>query len=271
MTTFPRNIILRLILPILAITLLCFTSGCNSGNEKANVITVFAAASLTDSFQDIASEFESQKPGVKVKLSFAGSQRLRSQLEFGAEADVFASANELQMELAKDAGLVAGNSRRFASASMSVIASKESSIDSLADLANPGAKLVMAHESVPAGQYSRMLLQRLSTDDSGLGEDFADRVLGNVVSEETSVKFVEQKVVLGQADAGILYRPGLLTATADGAARELPLPAAAEVRAYFPIAALSNSTKPELAALFVDFVLSKAAQGIMTTYGFEPP
>ena len=270
MTTPLRNIALRFILPALVIGLLIPVLGCSNGAAKT--IVVFAAASLTDSFQEIASNFESENPGVEVKLNFAGSQRLRSQLELGADADIFASADQEQMALAKEAGLVGNNAPTFATSSMAAIASRNSGVETLADLANPGVKLVLAHESVPAGRYSRQLLQRLSTVDSGLGEGFAERVLSNLVSEETSVKFVEQKVVLGQADVGIIYRPGVLTATANDAARELSLPSVAEeTRAHYPIAVLEISSERELARLFVDFVLSEPSQTILARYGFDPP
>ena len=233
---------------------------------------MFAAASLTDAFRDIATEFESRNTGVEVKLNFSGSQRLRSQLELGAGSDVFASADEAQMGLADEAGLLAEGSQIFATTSMAVIASSESTIMEAADIASPGVKLVLAHESVPAGYYARRLLAALSRSAPEFGPNFADKVLANVVSEETSVKFVEQKVVLGQADAGIVYQPGAFTATATGSARHLPLPPEAEtIRARYPIAVLEGTGNPELAMRFVDFVLSPPGQQILTGYGFDGP
>ena len=210
MAIYPKTIVLRSIFPTLAAIILCITAGCGNGNGSDTVITVYAAASLTDAFGDIAREFESRNPGVAVKLNFAGSQRLRSQLELGASADIFASADEAQMALAEEGGLISGSSRPFASTSLAVIASMDSEINDVSEIAEPGVKLVLAHESVPAGRYSRRLLARLSEPDTALGANFAERTLANVVSEETSVKFVEQKVVLGQADAGIVYRPGAI-------------------------------------------------------------
>ena len=233
---------------------------------------MFAAASLTDAFGEIAREFESANPGVEVKLNFAGSQRLRSQLEFGASADVFASADAAQMDLAKDAGLIVGAARPFAGSAMAVIVPMDSRIQKVSEIADPGVKLVLAHESVPAGRYSRLLLARLSEPDAGLGADFADRTLANVVSDETSVKFVEQKVVLGQADVGIVYRSGALTAVATGSARQLPLPPeAGDVRAIYPIAVLGNSDLADWGEKFLQFVLSSPARDILVSYGFDAP
>ena len=272
MAIYSKPIVLRSIFPTLVATILCITAGCGNGNGSETVITVYAAASLTDAFRDIAQEFESRNPSVRVKLNFAGSQRLRSQLELGAAADVFASADEAQMALAEEGGLVAGSSRPFAGASLAVIVSTDSEIYDAGEIAYPGVKLVLAHENVPAGQYSRRLLARLSAADTGLGADFAERTLANVVSEETSVKFVEQKVVLGQADAGIVYQPGAMTAEATGAARELPLPPEADtMRALFPIAVMRESTEQEWAEEFVEFVLSPLAQSILAGYGFQAP
>ena len=260
------------ILALLISLALCLQTGCVGGENEKSVITVFAAASLTDAFREIASDFESGRPDVEVRLNFAGSQRLRSQLELGATADVFASADERQMQLAQEAGLTAGNIEHFSSAPMAVIVTQESGITTLRGLGNHDTKVVLAHDSVPAGVYSRQLLELISTEDTGLGEDYAERVLANVVSEETSVKVVEQKVVLGEADAGVVYRPGALTALSSGSVRELPLPPnTEELRALYPIAALKDSASRELADEFIDFVLSREARGILSSYGFDAP
>ena len=255
------------------VALVCFFAvGCGNNGHSSSAVTVFAAASLTDAFRDIARDFELANPDVEVILNFAGSQRLRSQLELGAKADVFASANESQMALAEEGGLVVGKGVPFAKASMAVIVSAGSGIVELKSIATPGVKLVLAHENVPAGLYARQLLESLSETDSELGSDFAERTLANTVSHETSVKVVEQKVVLGQADAGIVYRPGAITAVASGAAKELPLPpASAGVQASFPIAILRSSESREAANLFVSFVLSPPAKEILSSYGFDSP
>ena len=258
-------------LAFLAVCILWMAAGCGGGNAKVS-ITVFAAASLTDAFTDIGAEFEREYPEIEVKLNFAGSQRLRSQMELGARADIFASADETQMSLAEEAGLISGRRQTFALAGMAVIANSESDIQQVEDLATEGVKLVLAHENVPSGHYARVLLERLSASDSGFGPEFGAQVLDNVVSEETSVKFVEQKVVLGQADAGIVYRPGALTSVDTGMARDLVLPdQVSEVRAVYPIAVAKEADQPELAASFVEFVLSSTAQDILAGYGFDAP
>ncbi len=266
-----KHIALRTLFPAALVVMLGLSTGCGS-DDGGKVITVFAAASLTDAFGDISRDFESQNPGVSVRLNFAGSQRLRSQLELGAGADVFAPADEMQIALAGEAGLIEGETRTIATAGMAIIAAERSGLLTLADLATPGVKLVLAHESVPAGQYSRRLLIRLSEGNSELGHDFANRVLENVVSAETSVKAVEQKVALGEADAGIVYRPGALSAMSAGQVTELSLPPPAdEVRALYPIGVVKSSGNRELAEMFIRFVLSASGQATLASYGFGPP
>ena len=242
------------------------------GGAGASRVTVFAAASLAEVFAEIAEEFETDNPEVTVKLNFAGSQVLRSQLELGAAADVFAPADVVQMGMAMEGGLVDGEPVIFATAPLAVIAAGKGSgrVNNLADLARPGARLVLAHPGVPVGGYSRQLLDSLS-GAGGLGSDFSARVYQNVVSEEPNVRNVEQKVALGEADAGIVYRPLALAAAASGNVRIIPVPEAHNVLASFPIAELRESNRQEAAAGFVEFVLSEPGQEILRSHGFDSP
>jgi molybdate transport system substrate-binding protein len=124
---------------------------------QTRVLTVYAAASLTDAFQEISTLYEALHPAIIVRFNFAGSQILRTQLEQGAIADIFASADHKNMQLLESETLVApGSSQNFATNHLIVIlpADNPAQIDSLPDLAKPGVKLVLAHESVPVGNYS---------------------------------------------------------------------------------------------------------------------
>ncbi len=251
--------------------------GACGGGESGRSITVYAAASLAEAFAEIAEEFESQNTGVSVKLNLAGSQRLRSQLELGAKADVFASADNVQMDLAVDADLVADSIDKppatFATNSLAVIASggaEAGPVQTLEDLATLGVRVVLAHPSVPAGAYARQLLENLSADASRFGGDFSLRVLENVVSQETNVRNVEQKVALGEADAGVVYRPGAEKVAAIRGVRLVAVPAEYNVHATYPIAVLQESERPGLAAGFVAFVLSAQGQAILGKHGFGP-
>lgn len=256
---------------ILIISLLAV--GCAGSEPEAATITVFAAASLGPAFEQIADEFEAANPQLAVRLNLSGSQRLRTQLELGAGADVFASADTVQMDRAVEAGLVDGKPLLFASTEMAVIASiqRGANVAHLKDLGEPGVTVVLAHPAVPAGAYSRALLDKLAAAGPEFGRDFSRRVLSNVVSEETSVKNVEQKVVLGAVDAGIVYSPGAITALASGSMHRLPIPEGYNVRASYPIAVLKDSRNLEWAREFVSFVVSSAGQEVLASHGFGGP
>ncbi len=232
-------------------------------------LTVLAAASLTDSFKNIGQAFESANPGVKVAFSFAGSQSLRTQIQQGAKADVFASADSNNMDPLKANGLLAGDAQIFARNLLTVIIPKSNpaGLKELKDLTKPGIKLVIADASVPVGNYTVHVLDQLSADPS-YGADFKPKVLAQVVSKETDVKAIVGKVSLGEADAGVVY-----TTDAQVAADKLSTIAVPErfnVIASYPIAVLKTSANPSVAQRFVDFVLSNDGQAILKEYGFAP-
>ena len=185
--------------------LACAPAGPRSG-DSANTLTVFAAASLAESFQALAAAFEDEHPGIKVAFNFAGSQTLRTQLEHGAEADVFASANWQHMAQVKESGLLGNVPEYFAANRLAVAVPVDSdAVQALADLARPGVSIAIAAEEVPAGAYTRESLDLLAASDAFPG-DYASAVLSNVVTNETSVRGVAQKVALGEVDAGIVVR-----------------------------------------------------------------
>lgn len=233
-------------------------------------LTVLAAASLTESFQEMAPIFEAAHPGVTIAFNFAGSQQLAQQLGDGAPADVFASANRKQMNVSIDAGRVQKDTpRTFAGNYLVVIVPGDNpaGIATLADLARPGIKLVLAAGEVPVGQYSLEFLDKASAD-STLGSDYANQVLANVVSYEENVKAVLTKVSLGEADAGIVYTSD--AAGASGKIITIAIPLQLNVVADYPIAVIADSASLELAQAFVDFVLSDEGQQILQKHGFIP-
>jgi len=231
-------------------------------------LMVFAAASLTGAFQEIGQDFEAANPGVQVNFNFAGSQILRTQLEQGALADVFASADHKNMDLVVSENLVAaGNVYDFVTNSLIVILphGNPGNVTSLAVLAKPMLKIVLADASVPAGNYARQILTNMS-QDTAFGLDFGKEVLANVVSNETDVKQVVTKVELGEADAGIVYAsdavaaPELIT---------LPIPTQFNIVARYPIAVLSKAPEPDRAAAFVEYITSPEGQYILKKWGFS--
>jgi molybdate transport system substrate-binding protein len=238
-----------------------------TATPEPHTLTVFAAASLTDAFIEIGQNFEAVHPGVTVTFNFAGSQALRTQIEQGAIADVFASANTKEMDTLVTDNLVPTDTAQiFLTNSLLVIlpASNPAHIQTLEDLSIPGIKLVLAAEDVPAGKYARQVLDNLN---SLYGTGYKDAVLANVVSNEDNVKQVVTKVQLGEADAGIVY---VSDAVAAPDLQTIPIMDEYNVIAKYPIAILSSAPESELAAVFVDYVLSAEGQAILQKWGFTP-
>jgi molybdate transport system substrate-binding protein len=237
---------------------------------------VFAAASLSGAFPAIGNAFESSHPGLRVRFNFDGSQRLRTQLEFGAKAHVFASADETQMGIAQEANVLASSPVPFANNSLVVIVPVSNPdrgvpVRGLQDLARDGVKLAIAQEEVPAGRYARVVIDQLAALRPTLGHDYAERVLGNVVSEEANVRGVVQKVVLNEVDAGIVYSTDVSGEEVDSSVGVIPIPPDANVMAVYPVATLKGAKDPETAAAFVEFLLSDQAQLILRKHGFKSP
>ena len=231
----------------------------------AQTVTVFAASSLTDAFTEVAATFEGMTAGVEVVLNFASSSILSAQLLQGAPADLFASADEVQLERVVAAGLVAAEPRVFALNLLTVITPEGSDLADPVDLERPGTLVVLAAPEVPVGRYARELLSAL---EGGYGLGFAERVLSNLASEEPNARQTAAKVALGEADAAIVYRTD--TAGLAGV-RELPLPPGASPVAHYPIAPLNSGRSPKQAASFTDFLLSAQGQAILARHGFLAP
>ncbi len=233
-------------------------------------LTVFAAASLTDAFVEIGAVFESRNPGVTVRFSFGGSSELATQLAEGAPADVFASANERQMQNTVDAGRIAGEPISFLTNSLVVIvpADNPAGIETVADLANEGLRFVSAAPAVPIRQFTEQVLDKAAADPA-YGAGFKDAVMANLVSEEANVRQLAAKVALGEADAGIVYKSDVTPDIADQV-RVIAIAEATNVVAVYPIAATEDSASPEAAQAFIDFLLSDEGQTMLAKWGFGP-
>ena len=238
--------------------------GCTRCGGEPDTLQVFAASSLTESFDELERAFEAEVPGTDVSLSFAGSQVLRLQIEQGAEADVFASANPRHMQALVDAGHVEA-SQIFARNELVVIVPLDNpaEIESFSDLPR-AERLVLGTEDVPVGSYARAALERAG---DALGRQFEQQVRDAVVSEETNVRLVRAKVELGEADAAIVYRTD---AAASDRVRMLEVPDAYDVTAEYPIGVVSGTRQPQLARRWIDFVLSERGQAILQRHGFVP-
>ena len=238
-----------------------------TATPEPQTLTVFAASSLTGAFTEIGKAFEAANPGITVTLNFAGSGALRTQIEEGAPADVFASASGKEMDT-----LVTGNfitkdvPQIFLTNKLVVIlpANNPSALEKLEDLSKPGIKLVLAAETVPVGNYARQALDKMN---GSFGTDFKDKVLANIVSNEDNVKQVVAKVQLGEADAGIVYTSDAIAAPD---LKTIEIPANLNVIAKYPIAPLTKSENADLAAKFTEYVLSAEGQAVLQKWGFAP-
>lgn len=231
-------------------------------------LSVYAAASLSDAFTEIADSLQRRDPALKIDFNFAGSQVLVLQIEQGAAADVFASADDRWMKVAQDSGLIDGAPQTFAHNRLVVIVPKgnPARIGKLQDLARPGVKLVLAADAVPAGRYAREALFQLARIP-GYSGDYAQRVLANVVSNEENVRGVAAKVQLGEADAGIVYVSDV-TPTLARMVRRFDLPDSANVIASYPIAVVRHAPNADAAKTFIAFVLSPSGQAVLKKNGF---
>jgi molybdate transport system substrate-binding protein len=261
----------RLIASVLVLGLLVATGGTATASEAPRVqgeLTIFAAASLADAFKEMAAEIEQAHPGTKLTFNFAGSPTLRTQLAQGARADVFASADEPNMYGAEKDGTISGEPRIFARNLLVVVvpADNRAGINTLQDLAKPKLKLVLTNKDVPVGNYARQALDKVSQDPA-FGDDFARRVLANLVSEEANVKQVASKVQLGEADAGIVYSTDV-TQAMRSAVRVIEIPPEFNVIAKYPMAAVKGTRNESGARAFIEYVLSPAGQATLTRHGF---
>ena len=228
--------------------------GSTAAPPTGGTIEVFAAASLTDSFKALGDSFHQQHTSVSVGFNFAGTPTLVTQIENGAHADVFASADTANMDKLRGEHLVKGAPDVFAHNKLEIVVApgNPKRIGGLSDLAKPGVIYISAGPTVPAGKYAAQALAMAG-------------VTVTPKSLETDVKSVVSKIELGEADAGIVYVTDV-KAAGDKVAG-IAIPNAQNVVATYPIATVdSNST----ASAFLEFVISKGGQAILESYGFLP-
>ena len=273
---FPVELPARSILIAVAFsTLATLVNGCGGTSDRsgtiAGTITVFAAASLVNSFRDLADAFQDQHPQVQVEYHFAGSQTLSTQLTHGAAADVFAAADARQMAVASNAGLLNGKPVYFAANRMVVVAPIDSqAVVSLTDLAKRDVTVAMGTEQLPAGVYARQSLA-LMAGDADFPSGFADSVLANVVTNETSVRAVAQKVALGEVDAGFVYQTDASAGQFSTMFRVIDIPGHLNVAVQYPIATVAAGAQRRIVADYVEFVLGAEGRAILLQHGFGAP
>jgi len=238
--------------------------------EEPKELFVFTAASLTGAFTEIGHLLE-KETNISVAFNFDGSQALRTQIENGAYADVFASANTKQMNALKKDGLMNNSSISiFTKNKLSLIIPKDNpaKVHNLTDLTTPGLKIVVGTKDVPVGDYALQIINKLG-NDSAYGPDYKTKVLANIISQETNVNYVVTKVALGEADAGFAY---VSDVTEDLAAKvdKINIPDEYNVIAEYPMGLLKESKYPVEADEFMNLVKSEEGKAILEKYGFAP-
>jgi molybdate transport system substrate-binding protein len=236
----------------------------------SSALNVYAAASLTEAFQELGQSMQQSHPGLTVRFNFAGSQQLALQIEQGGPADVFASADQRWMSYVVEKGQVDGEPAVFARNRLVAIVPRTNParIARLEDLARRGTKIVLAAEAVPVGKYSREALGKLAGAE-GYPEDYDHRVLANVVSQEENVKSVVAKVQLGEADAGIVYQSDVApSVTRYVKVFEIPDPY--NSIATYPIAVLKSAGNAQAARDFIALVTSAQGQAVLQRHGLLP-
>jgi molybdate transport system substrate-binding protein len=239
-------------------------AGCGSADTGASdqpgsrTLTVLAAASLTDSFTALEKKFESDHPGVDVKISFAGSSALAQQITNGAPADVFAAADEKNMKKVTDAGLAEGTPEIFATNQLEIAVPPDNpgGIASFADLAEDGVVVVVCAPQVPCGAATEKVEQ-------------ATGVTLKPVSEEQDVKSVLNKVRTGEADAGLVYVTDVNSA--GDKVKGIPFDESTNAVNSYPIAALKDAPQADLAKEWVELVLGAAGKAALEKVGFVVP
>ena len=243
---------------VIAALLVASCGASDSGSGDGAGVTVFAAASLTAAFTEIGEAFMVDHPDAEVTFNFAGSSALAAQITEGAPVDVFASADLANMDELIDAGLEAAAPVVFAAnlAEIIVESGNPQGVTGVADLADPDLVVVQCAPEVPCGAYAEQIF-----DNAG--------VTVTPSSFEENVKAVVTKVVLGEADAGIVYRTDVIAAGDDAAG--VAIPADVNVVAAYPVVALADAPNPDGAREFIDFVLGPSGQQILASYGFDSP
>lgn len=236
----------------------------------AGEIVVFAASSLTDVFQDMARAFQQANPNTRLTFNFGASSQLATQLGQGAKADVFASADQTQMDNARKADAVAGQDRVFARNRLVLITPRDNpkKIAAVKDLANDGVKFVTAQPSVPIGQYTAQMLDKAAADPA-YGLDFKSKVEANTVSKEDNVRQVVSKVQLGEADAAVVYGTDATPQVRDQL-QLIQVPDSLQTLATYPIAVAKGANSAGGEA-FVSYVLGPEGQSTLAKWGFLPP
>jgi molybdate transport system substrate-binding protein len=260
---------LRQTIGLLAIAASVFACSAGSAAGKPVELTVFGAASLKDALESLAPAYEAAVPGSTLTIATDSSSTLRTQIEQGAPADLFLSADQKNPQTLVDAGLTDGPAIDFAGNTLTVIvpADNPAAIESPADLARPGVKVVAAGDDVPIATYAGQAVAKLAILP-GYPASFAGDYAANIVSREQNVKAVVAKIELGEGDAAIVY---VTDARASTAVATVAIPEVANVPATYTGVVVAASTRHDEAHAFLAWLAGPAGAAILAGFGFLPP
>jgi molybdate transport system substrate-binding protein len=237
--------------------------------ESRNIeLNIFAAASLSEAFNALAEQFRALNGNVRISFNFAGSQQLAQQVNQGAPVDLLVTANMKQMsEAARSGRIDTASIRVFAHNRLVLVYPKDNvgGVHSLRDLRNAHLKIILADKAVPAGQYALDVLDKCSRS-TVFGSSFRQEVLRNVVSYEENVKVVLSKIILGEADAGIVYASDV-SQRAPQDVGTIEIPEKFNVVALYPIAVVLDSKRLDDAEKFMTYVFSDEGQAVLVRFG----
>ncbi|GAB6098732.1 molybdate ABC transporter substrate-binding protein [Halanaerocella petrolearia] len=261
---FKKTMVISLILGLVIV------SGCQSATEETEKISlrIMAAASLIEVFTDLEQGFEEKYPNIEVDCNYAGSQALFSQIKSGVTADIFASANVKYMNQLEESDMVIEPSVFAQNKLVVAVLKGNKKIQTINDFVEKDVKLVVADKSVPVGQYTIEMLDKV--DKSGkFVENYKTKFLNSIDSKELDVKSVVSKIELGEADAGVVYKTDIIASNQEKV-RGINIPNQYNIVTTYPIALLKvgNQQHQEASKNFLDYLYSLEGRKILTKYGF---
>ena len=244
------------------------SSTSNQASTGAS-LTILGAASLKAVLDQAKAAWETDHPGSILTISTDSSTALETQIEQGAPADVFLSADTTNPKKLVDRGLTEGAAVTFAGNKLTVIVptSNPAAIATPADLAKGGVKVIAAGDAVPITKYATQLVANLAKE-SGDAAGFAVAYAGNVASKEDNVKAVVAKIELGEGDAAIVYVTDAMASTKVTA---IAIPDSANVPATYAGVVVKASGHTADAQRFLDWLAGPDGQAILAGFGFQPP
>jgi molybdate transport system substrate-binding protein len=246
-------------------------SSAASGPASAAAVdvTIFAAASLADVLDDVKVAYGSSHPGTTLTISTDSSAALATQIEQGAPADVFLSADTANPQKLVSGGFSAGEAVAFAANTLTIVtpADNPAGLSSPADLAKPGLKIIAAGDEVPITAYATQLVANLAKEP-GYPAGFEAAYASNVVSKEDNVKAVIGKIEIGEGDAAIVYATDAKGSTN---VTTIPVPDSANVTAKYAGIVVGSSPDQEPARMFLGWLTGLDGQAVLSRFGFLPP